>query len=166
MGSYTAVEGSFDTTGMRFAVVCGRFNDFVTNPLLDGARAGFARHGVAPERVSEVWVPGAFEMPLLAKKLAETTEYDAVVCLGAVIRGDTAHFDFVAGQCAEGLTRAALDTGVPVIFGVLTVDTVAQAEVRSRPDDTNKGFEAAVSAIEMVALLRQVAFDALRKADH
>jgi len=165
MGSYTAIEGGFDTTGMRFAVVCGRFNDFVTMPLLEGARAGFSHHGVDPSSVLEIWVPGAFEMPLVAKKLAQTGQYDAVVCLGAVIRGDTAHFDFVAGQCAEGLTRAALDTGLPVVFGVLTVDTVQQAEVRSAPDDGNKGFEAAVTAIEMVDLLRQVAFDALRKAD-
>jgi 6,7-dimethyl-8-ribityllumazine synthase len=145
--------------------VCGRFNDFVTMPLLEGARAGFSHHGVDPSSILEIWVPGAFEMPLVAKKLAQTGQYDAVVCLGAVIRGDTAHFDFVAGQCAEGLTRAALDTGLPVVFGVLTVDTVQQAEVRSAPDDGNKGFEAAVTAIEMVDLLRQVAFDALRKAD-
>ncbi|MFN8036046.1 MAG: 6,7-dimethyl-8-ribityllumazine synthase [Acidimicrobiia bacterium] len=156
MGSYTDIEGGFDVVGMRFAVVCGRFNDFVTNALLDGARAGFARHGVEPTQVREYWVPGAFEMPLVAKTLGANGDVDAVVCLGAVIRGDTPHFDYVAGQCADGLTRAALDTGVPVVFGVLTVDTVEQAEVRSRPDTSNKGFEAAATAIEMVDLLRRL----------
>jgi 6,7-dimethyl-8-ribityllumazine synthase len=137
-----------DGVGVRVAVVCGRFNDFITGRLLDGAVAALEKYG-APEP-TVVWVPGAFEIPLAAQALART--HDAVVCLGAVIRGDTPHFDFVAGECASGLQRVQLDTGVPVVFGVLTTNTVAQAEER-----LDKGFESAEVALEMTALLRGLA---------
>jgi len=139
--------------GARVAVVCARFNGGITERLLEGVLAGLEAKGVKPATVSVAWVPGAFELPLAAHRLAASGTVDAVVALGAVIRGDTAHFDFVAGECASGLQRAALDTGVPVVFGVLTTDTVEQALVRSGGGEQNKGFEAAVTALEMVDLL-------------
>jgi 6,7-dimethyl-8-ribityllumazine synthase len=135
------------------AVVCAKFNGAITERLLTGTLAGLADHGVSPESVDVAWVPGAVELPLAASRLLWSGDYDAVIALGAVIRGDTAHFDFVAGECAAGLQRVALDTGVPVIFGVLTTDTVAQAQDRAGPGETNKGYEAAVTALEMVRLL-------------
>lgn len=149
-------EGRLDATGLRVAVVASRFNETITRSLLDGALSGLRRHGADDAGISVVWVPGAFELPLAASRLAASGEYDAVVCLGAVIRGATAHFDYVAGQAASGCARAALDTGVPVIFGVLTTDTVEQAIERSGTKAGNKGFDAATSAIEMVDLLRQL----------
>jgi 6,7-dimethyl-8-ribityllumazine synthase len=148
----TGARPALDGRGLRIAVACGRFNDVITNALLAGCREGLGAGGV--EEIQEIWAPGAFELPLLAKKLAPN--FDAVVLLGAVIRGDTPHFDFVAGECAAGAASVALDTGVPVVFGVLTTDTVAQAEARSRPDHTNKGYEAAETAIEMATLLRSI----------
>jgi len=153
VGEYAPPAGPLDASDMRVAIVAGRFNDQVTAPLLAGAQATLADHGLDPADVPVVWVPGAFEIPLAAKRLAASGTVDAVICLGAVIRGDTAHFDCVAGQCAAGLQRAALDTGVPVVFGVLTTDTVEQALVRSGPGRDNKGYEAAVTALEMVDLL-------------
>ncbi|MBW3669431.1 MAG: 6,7-dimethyl-8-ribityllumazine synthase [Actinobacteria bacterium] len=138
---------ALDGTGLRVGIVCGRFNDFITERLLAGAVAGLEKYG-APEP-TVVWVPGAFEIPMVAKALAPRC--DAVIALGAVIRGDTPHFDFVAGECASGLMRAQLDTGVPCVFGVLTTDTVAQAEER-----IDKGLEAAETAIEMVMLLKEL----------
>jgi 6,7-dimethyl-8-ribityllumazine synthase len=137
----------------RVALVCAKFNGAITIRLLDGALLGLLDHGVASDTVDVAWVPGAVELPLAASRLLWSGGYDAVIALGAVIRGDTAHFDFVAGECAAGLQRVALDTGVPVIFGVLTTDTVAQAEERAGPGETNKGYEAAVTALEMVGLL-------------
>lgn len=150
----TGARPTLDGTGLRIAVACGRFNDVITNALLRGCRDALGANGVAAGDIEEVWAPGAFELPLLAKHLAP--HYDAVVLLGAVIRGDTPHFDFVAGECAAGAARVALDTGVPVVFGVLTTDTVAQAEARCRPDPTNKGYEAAETAIEMATLVRSI----------
>ena len=148
---------SLDGTGLRVAVACGRFNDVITERLLNGCRAGLRAHGVGADDIAELWAPGAFELPLVAKALAETGRYDAVVTLGAVIRGGTPHFDFVAGECASGVARVSLDTGVPVVFGVLTTDTVEQAEERSVPDTReNKGWEAAETAIEMVDLLQTI----------
>jgi 6,7-dimethyl-8-ribityllumazine synthase len=141
---------------MRFGVVCGRFNDLITERLLTGARDGLSRHGVDQASVTETWVPGAFEIPLAAQRLAVAGEVDAVVCLGAVIRGATSHYDLVAGQCAEGIQRVQLDTGIPVVFGVLTTDTIEQAIERAGTKAGNKGYEAAVTAIEMVDLLRQL----------
>lgn len=137
----------------RVALVCAKFNGAITERLLDGALGGLKDHDVTLDTVHVAWVPGAVELPLAASRLLWTGDYDAVIALGAVIRGDTAHFDFVAGECAAGLQRVALDTGVPVIFGVLTTDTVAQAQERAGPGATNKGYEAAVTALEMVRLL-------------
>jgi 6,7-dimethyl-8-ribityllumazine synthase len=152
MGEYAAYEGSLDASGMRFAIVVARFNIDVTKQLLAGAEQTFAQQGAAEVRVA--WTPGAFELPLVAKRFAQSGAVDAVVCLGAVIRGETAHFEYVAGETAAGITRAALDTGVPVIFGVLTVDNLAQAQDRLGGSEGHKGEEAAAAAIEMVSLLR------------
>lgn len=137
----------------RVAVVCAKFNGAITTRLLDGLLEGLQASGVKPESVSVVWVPGAFEVPLAASRLARSGRVDAVVGLGAVIRGETAHFDFVAGQCAAGLQLAALETGVPMILGVLTTDTADQALERSGAGPGNKGYEAAVTALEMADLM-------------
>jgi 6,7-dimethyl-8-ribityllumazine synthase len=154
MGEYTAHEGALDATAMRFAIAVARFNRDITEQLLEGAEAMFRKHDAAG--VNVVWVPGAYELPLVAKRLAGSGAVDAVVCLGAVIRGETAHFEYVAGETAAGITRAALDTGVPVIFGVLTVDNREQALDRLGGKDGHKGEEAALTAIEMVSLLREL----------
>lgn len=151
MGEYAATDGALDATGMRVAIVVARFNHDITAELLDGAERILAKQGAADVQV--LWVPGAFEAPLVAKRLAGSGTVDAVICLGAVIRGETAHFEYVAGETAAGITRAALDTGVPVIFGVLTCETLGQALERSAPDETNKGREAANAAVEMARLL-------------
>ncbi len=156
MGEYARSGGALDARGMRFAIVAGRFNDHVTKPLLEGALATFDECGADPDSVPVHWVPGAFEVPLVARRLAASGTVDAVVCLGAVIRGDTAHFDYVAGPCAYGVARVALDTGIPVIFGVLTTDNLEQAMDRAGGCEGNKGAEAAATAIEMVALLRSL----------
>jgi 6,7-dimethyl-8-ribityllumazine synthase len=140
----------------RVAVVCAKFNGGITERLLDGALGGLKDHGVALDAVAVAWVPGAVELPLAASRLLRSGHHDAVIALGAVIRGDTAHFDFVAGECAAGLQRVALDTGIPVVFGVLTTDTVAQAVERAGPGKSNKGYEAAVTALEMVRLLEML----------
>ncbi len=153
--SSTPPEGSLDGRGLRIAIVCGRFNDLITNRLLDGVLATLGEHGVVDEDRLVVWVPGAFEIPLAAKTLALTGSWDAVVTVGAVIRGDTAHFDFVAGECARGIQLAQLDVGVPIIFGVLTTENLHQAMIRSG-DSHNVGSESARTAIEMVHLLRQI----------
>src|SRR4051794_32818679 len=154
MGEYDAYEGSLDASGMRFAIVVGRFNRDVTEQLLAGAENALRKYDAAD--VTVVWVPGAFEIPLVAKRLAGSATVDAVICLGAVIRGETPHFEYVAGEAAAGITRAALDTGVPVIFGVLTVDTREQALDRLGGKEGHKGEEAAFTAIEMVSLLREL----------
>ncbi|MDA2972588.1 MAG: 6,7-dimethyl-8-ribityllumazine synthase [Actinomycetota bacterium] len=146
---------SFDGSQLRVGVVCGRFNDHITTALLDGARRGLERCQVSSDAIDVVWVPGAFEAPLAAITMARTGDYDAVITLGAVIRGDTAHFDFVAGECARGIQNAQLETGVPIMFGVLTVDTNQQAIDRSGPGHDNKGDEAAVGAVEMALLVQQ-----------
>lgn len=151
------VTGEVDGSGMRIAIVCGRFNDLITTRLLDGALGALGVHGVAEADVSVAWVPGAFEIPLAAKAFAQRDDVDAVITLGAVIRGDTSHFEYVAGPCAEGIQSAALETGVPIVFGVLTTENLEQALVRSEPEGDNKGEEAAATAIEMVDLLRRVA---------
>ncbi|MFI5046002.1 MAG: 6,7-dimethyl-8-ribityllumazine synthase [Acidimicrobiia bacterium] len=137
---------------MRIAVVAGRFNDHVTTPLLEGALDTLRDLGL--DDVPVWWVPGAFEIPLVAQRLAPA--HDAVICLGAVIRGDTPHFDYVAGECASGLQRVALDTGTPIVFGVLTVETLEQAQERIGGSEGHKGEEAARTAVEMVSVLRQV----------
>lgn len=152
----TRLSGSaadLDGKGLRIAIVCARFNDHIGLELLAGARRGLARSGTTD--IVEEWVPGAFEVPLAAKVLAQSGRFDAVVTLGAVIRGETAHFEFVAGECARGIQQAQLDTGVPIMFGVLTVDTEQQARDRSGPGIDNKGDEAAIGAIEMALLVKR-----------
>jgi 6,7-dimethyl-8-ribityllumazine synthase len=144
---------------MRIAVVAGRFNDHITTPLLDGALDTLGRAGL--DDVPVHWVPGAFEIPLVAQRLAASGAFDAVICLGAVIRGDTPHFDFVAGECAAGIMRVSLDTGVPIVFGVLTTDDLDQALARAggpacNGTSCNKGEESAATAVEMVSLFRQI----------
>jgi len=150
------LEGRVDGAGMRIGIVVARFNELITRNLLDGARDALRRGGVADDDVVIAWVPGSFEIPLVAKTMAASDRYDAVICLGAVIRGATAHFDHVAGQAASGIARAGLDTGVPVIFGVLTTDTIEQAMERVGAKGTNRGADAAFAALEMASLLRQL----------
>lgn len=150
------LEGEAAGRGRRFAVVVSRFNELVTAKLLDGALDGFRDHGVAEEGLDVAWVPGAFELPLVARRMAAAGGYDAVVCLGAVIRGETAHFDHVAGQAAAGIRAVGLETGVPVIFGVLTTDTFEQAMDRAGGKHGNRGWDAAVAAMEMASLLEQL----------
>ncbi len=149
-------EGRLDATGLRVAIVVSRFNELVTRPLLAGAQDCLRRHGADEASVSVVWVPGAFEIPLAAQRLAASGAFDAVVCLGAVIRGATAHFDYVAGQAASGVARVALEAGIPVTFGVLTTDTIEQAIERAGSKGGNKGADAALAAIEMASLFRQL----------
>jgi 6,7-dimethyl-8-ribityllumazine synthase len=141
---------------MSIAVVAGRFNRFIVDQLVSGVQDALNRQGIEESRQALVWVPGAFELPLMANQLASSGEYDAVIALGAVVRGGTPHFDFVAGECASGLTRVSLDHGIPVTFGVLTTDTVDQALERAGTGAGNKGFDAAMTAIEMVETMRAV----------
>jgi 6,7-dimethyl-8-ribityllumazine synthase len=150
----TSLRGEHNGRGLRIGVACALFNGGVTLRLLDGALAALAEAGTDRGDVTVAWAPGAFELPLVARGFAQAGKVDAVLCFGAVIRGDTGHYDFVAGECASGIQRVQLDTGVPVIFGVLTTDTLQQALERSEPDETNKGREAALTGIEMVRLLR------------
>lgn len=152
----TTYEGNLRGDGLRVAVVCSRFNDLVTDRLLAGALDALRRHGVDEASVTVVRVPGAFELPLVAQRLAVSGDHDAVVCLGAVIRGDTTHHEHVAAQCAAGLQRVQLDSGVPVVFGVLTTDTTDQALDRAGAKSGNKGFDAATAAIETADVLRQL----------
>jgi 6,7-dimethyl-8-ribityllumazine synthase len=147
-------EGRLSGQGLSIAIVVSRFNELVTRALLSGAQDGLASHGVEPEDVDVAWVPGSFEIPLTARKLAESGRYQAVVCVGAVIRGETPHFDQVANQASSGIARVALDTGVPVIFGIITADTLEQAQERAGGKMGNKGYDAAVAAIEMANLMR------------
>ena len=147
-------EGRLWGQGLSIAIVVARFNELVTRPLLSGAQDGLASHGVEPEDVDVAWVPGSFEIPVTARKLAESGRYQAIVCLGAVIRGETPHFDHVANQASSGIGRVALDTGLPVIFGIITADTLEQALERAGGKMGNKGYDAAVAAIEMANLMR------------
>jgi 6,7-dimethyl-8-ribityllumazine synthase len=148
--------GDYSPPAGRFAIVASRFNAMVTEALLAGCRDALARHGVADDRVDVAWVPGSFEIPLVARKLAESGRYSAVICLGCVIRGETSHYDHVAGQAAAGVMQASLATGVPVIFGILTTETVEQALNRAGLKSGNKGADAALAAIEMVNLLARL----------
>jgi len=149
-------EGSLVGTGLRIGVVVARFNDLITRSLLEGARDGLRRHGVAEDDVDVAWVPGSFEIPLVARTLAASGRYDAVLCLGAVIRGATTHYDHVAGQAVAGIAAAGAESGVPIIFGVLTTESIEQALERAGTKAGNKGYEYAVSAIEMATLLRAI----------
>ncbi len=146
-------EGNLVGEGLKIGLVVGRFNSFITEKLLEGALDGLRRHGVNEDDVDIAWVPGAFEIPLVAKKMAEK-DYDAVITLGTVIRGSTPHFDYVSGEVAKGVSSAALNSDVPVIFGVLTTDTIEQAIERAGTKAGNKGYDAAISAIEMANLLK------------
>ena len=150
------IEGKLIAKDLKFAIVVSRFNDFITSKLLDGAMDAIIRHGGSDNNVDVIRVPGAFEMPAVAKKLADTKKYDAIVCLGAVIRGATPHFEYIASEVAKGLATVSLETGVPVSFGVLTTDTLEQAIERAGTKAGNKGFDAAMSAIEMANLFKQL----------
>ena len=149
-------EGSLMGAGLKFAVVISRFNEFMTGKLLSGAKDAFLRHGVAETDIDLAWVPGAFEIPLVAKKLAQSGRYQAVVCLGAIIKGSTPHFEYIAGEVAKGVAAVNLETGVPVIFGVITAETLEQAIERAGSKMGNKGLDAAVQAIEMANLLKKL----------
>ena len=150
----TTFEGKLSGKGLKFGIVVGRFNEFISTRLLDGALDNLKRHDVEDEDVEVAWVPGAFELPLVAQRMAASRRYDALICLGAVIRGGTPHFDYVAAETAKGIAKVSLDSGVPVIFGVLTTDTIEQAVERAGTKAGNKGWEAATSALEMANLLR------------
>ncbi|MEY3700314.1 MAG: 6,7-dimethyl-8-ribityllumazine synthase [Actinomycetota bacterium] len=152
----TTFEGTQDGTGLRVGIVCSRFNEFIVSALLDGAKRGLAHHGVAETNIDVAWVPGAYEVPVTAKAMALTGRYDTLVTLGAVIRGETAHFEYVAGPVADSIAQIQLETGMPIGFAVLTVENVEQAVERSGPGAGNKGEEAAVGAIEMANVLRAI----------
>ncbi len=149
-------EGNLIASGLKFGIVVGRFNEFISSKLLSGAIDGLVRHGADESDITVSWVPGAFEIPIAAQKMANSGKYSAVICVGAVIRGSTPHFDYVAGEVSKGIAKISLDTGVPVIFGVLTTDTIEQAIERAGTKAGNKGYDAAVTAIEMANLLNQL----------
>jgi len=149
-------EGDLLGKDLKIGIVVARFNEFITGKLLSGAKDALFRHGVDEENIDIAWVPGSFEIPLVAKKLALSKKYDAVVCLGTVIRGATPHFEYIAAEVSKGIATVALDAGIPVIFGVITADTLEQAIERAGTKSGNKGFDAAVSAIEMANLLRTI----------
>ncbi|MGM7635165.1 6,7-dimethyl-8-ribityllumazine synthase [Bacillus sp. Hm123] len=149
-------EGNLIGTGLKVGIVVARFNEFITGKLLSGAEDALRRHGVDEEDVEIAWVPGAFEIPLIAKKMADSGKYDAVVTLGTVIRGSTAHFEYVSNEATKGVAQAAMQSGVPVIFGVLTTDTIEQAIERAGTKAGNKGWEAAATAIEMANLVKSI----------
>ncbi|EIT85886.1 6,7-dimethyl-8-ribityllumazine synthase [Fictibacillus macauensis ZFHKF-1] len=148
-------EGNLVGSGLKVGIIVGRFNEFITGKLLSGAQDALKRHGVEEENVDIAWVPGAFEIPLIAKKMADSGKYDAVITLGTVIRGSTPHFDYVCNEAAKGVSQASLQSGVPVIFGVLTTDSIEQAIERAGTKAGNKGWEAAAAAIEMANLNKQ-----------
>jgi 6,7-dimethyl-8-ribityllumazine synthase len=150
------LEGNLVGTGLKIGIVVSRFNEFITSKLVSGAEDALVRHGVNEDDIEIAWVPGAFEIPLIAKKMAESGRYDAVIALGTVIRGATAHFDYVSSEATKGVAQASLQTEVPVIFGILTTDTIEQAIERAGTKAGNKGSEAAVSAIEMANLLKHL----------
>lgn len=149
-------EGSFDAAHLRVAIIASRFNEAIVERLVEGAVECLVKHGVPDEYITLVWVPGAFELPVTAKRLASSGDVDACVCVGAVVRGDTPHFDFVAGAAAQGITDASISTGVPISLGVLTTDTMEQAEERAGGSVGNKGFESALAAIEMANLFASI----------
>lgn len=155
-GGIRQIRGAFDARGRRFAVVAAAFNELVVSKLVEGALACFRAHGVEEDDLVVAWTPGAFELPLVAGRCARSGLYDAVVCLGAVVRGETPHFEHVAGQAAEGIQRVGLETGVPVMFGVLTTETMAQALDRAGGKHGNKGWDAAMAAMQIVSVLDQL----------
>lgn len=150
------IQGNYDGKGLKISIVVSRFNSTVTEKLLDGAVDCLSRHGVGKEDIFVYWVPGAFEIPSVARKLALQKNSDAVICLGCVIRGDTPHFDYIASEVSKGVAQVSLEASIPVVFGVLTTDTIEQAIERSGTKSGNKGFDAALASIEMVNLLKQI----------
>ena len=150
------MEGNLIAKGKKFGIIASRFNDFITKELVDGCLDTLARHGANSEELVVTWVPGAFEIPVIAQRLAKSKSYDAIICLGTVIRGSTPHFEYIAQEAAKGIAKVSLDTGLPVIFGIITADTIEQAVERAGKKEGNKGRDAALSAIEMVDLLTQI----------
>lgn len=150
------LEGKLVAKGMRVGIVAARFNEFITSKLLSGALDGLVRHDVQEEDIHVAWVPGAFEIPLIASKMAGSGKYDAVICLGAVIRGSTSHYDYVCNEVSKGIAAVGLDSGIPVLFGVLTTENIEQAIERAGTKAGNKGYDCALSAIEMVNLIREI----------
>ncbi len=149
-------EGTLLGEGLKFGLVVSRFNEFITKKLLEGAEDALLRHGVNQEDIEVAWVPGSFEIPLVAKKLAQTKRYDAVICLGAVVRGGTPHFEYIATEVTKGIAAVSLETGLPVIYGIVTADTLEQAIERAGAKEGNQGFKAAASAIEMANLVKSI----------
>ncbi|MBN1073864.1 6,7-dimethyl-8-ribityllumazine synthase [Clostridium botulinum] len=149
-------EGKLIAQGLKVGIIVGRFNEFIGSKLLDGALDGLKRHGVNVEDIDVAWVPGAFEMPLIAKKMAKSPKYDAVICLGAVIKGSTSHYDYVCSEVSKGIANVSLETGKPVMFGVLTTNNIEQAIERAGTKAGNKGYECAVGAIEMANLIKEL----------
>lgn len=149
-------EGKLVAEGLKLGIVVGRFNEFISSKLLGGALDGLKRHGVHDDEIDVAWVPGAFEIPLIASKMAKSNKYDAVICLGAVIKGTTSHYDYVCAEVSKGIANVSLNTGKPVIFGVLTTDSIEQAIERAGTKSGNKGYDAAVTAIEMSNLLKTI----------
>jgi 6,7-dimethyl-8-ribityllumazine synthase len=150
------IEGDLQAEGLKFAIIVSRFNEFITSKLLDGAVDALLRHGAAEKNIDVIKVPGSFEIPLAAKKVAEKKSHDAVICLGTIIRGATPHFEYVASEAAKGIASASLETGVPIAFGVLTTDTIDQAVERAGSKSGNKGWDAAMVSIEMAQLLKKL----------
>ncbi|MDD3065285.1 MAG: 6,7-dimethyl-8-ribityllumazine synthase [Endomicrobiaceae bacterium] len=150
------INGQLNSSGKKFALVVSRFNEFITNKLVSGCIDMLVRHGAKEEDITAVWVPGAFEIPAVAKKLAESSKYDAIICLGCVIRGSTPHFDYVSAEVSKGVASAGISSKVPVVFGVLTTDSIEQAIERAGTKSGNKGSDAALTAIEMVSLYSQI----------
>jgi len=150
------IEGTLNAQGVRFGIVVSRFNDFINAKLLDGALDALSRHGAEDEHISIIRVPGSFEIPLMAKKLADSGNYDAIICLGAVIRGATPHFEYISAEVTKGIAKVTLDSGLPISFGILTTDNIEQAIERAGTKSGNKGWDAAMAAIEMVNLLKEM----------
>ena len=150
------LEGKVVAEGIRVGIVASRFNEFIVGKLVAGAEDGLVRHGVADDDISVAWVPGAFEIPVIAKKMAHSGKYDAIICVGAVIRGQTSHYDYVCAEVSKGIAQISLEAGIPVMFGILTTDTIEQAIERAGSKAGNKGYDCALGAIEMVNLMKQL----------
>lgn len=150
------IEGKLISKGKKYGIIVSRFNEFISSKLLGGAIDGLTRHGVDDKDITVAWAPGSYEIPVVAKKMAQSNKYDAIIALGAVIRGSTSHFDYVAGEAAKGVAHASYDSGVPIVFGILTTDTIEQAIERAGTKSGNKGFDAAMAAIEMANLMEQL----------
>lgn len=150
------LEGKVVAEGIRVGIVASRFNEFITNKLVGGALDGLKRHNVDEAQIDVAWVPGAFEIPLIASKMAKSGKYDAVICVGAVIRGNTSHYDYVCNEVSKGIASVSLDSGIPVLFGILTTENIEQAIERAGTKAGNKGYDCALSAIEMVNLIREI----------